>query len=99
MIMTKKEHKKNILATIDSDKFAHHHDLDHNHHHDTKVVPRGGQHDHDHHHHDHLNDHNVKVVPGGGHPWSLQPFGCGHKGSKITMPVDIVDTEGRTIMK
>ena len=61
-------------------------------------MPGGGQHDHDHHHHDDLNDHNVKVVPGGGHPWSLQPFGCGHKGSKITMPVDIVNTEGRMKM-
>ena len=35
-----------------------------------------------------------QVVPGGGQPWSLQPFGCGHKGSKITLPVDLINSQG-----
>ena len=39
----------------------------------------------------HKNDN--QVVPGGGQPWSLQAFGCGHKGSKITLPVDLINSE------
>ena len=35
-----------------------------------------------------------QVVPGGGQPWSLQAFGCGHKGSKITLPVDLINSQG-----
>ena len=35
-----------------------------------------------------------QVVPGGGQPWSLQPFGCGHKGSKITLPVHLISSQG-----
>ena len=39
----KRQKEKNILATIDSDKSACHHGLDHDHHHDidTKVAPGG----------------------------------------------------------